>query len=225
MQIRHKSSPYIVSRTFDWTEIVNFWIDVQSWSERLPMDSEEWRYLLLSLSKGQQSSFLSAVQSPRRPPWEQGPVAVVLLGLDYGWQSDRWADWRVPIHLKSEFLNSQVTAIFWKRKWKVQSLHCHVELTLSFRPHFGRLLLEYCIINKWLHCILFTKMPFWHQIFTIYALLSQKFRHFSRQFLMAKKLLPPTYSLFGCMSVPGFNIVPQSAEGYQNILIMEQETR
>ena len=148
-QIRHKFSPYIVSRSFDWTEAVNFWINAQSWSEWLPMDSEEWRYLLLSFSKVQQSSILPAVQSPRCPPSEQGPVAVVLLGLDYGWQSDDcWADWSVPIHLKSEFLNSQVTAVFWifLQNLGRESEKCEVCTAMyNLHCHFALILAGYCL--------------------------------------------------------------------------------
>ena len=33
----------------------------------------------------------------------------------------------------------------WERMWKVWSVDCHAELTLSFRPNFCQLLLEYCM--------------------------------------------------------------------------------
>ena len=122
------------------------------------------------------------------------------------------------LHPKSKFMNCQVTAIFfnfppksWQRTWKVQSWNCHVELSLSFRPNFGQLLLDIIwIFNYIVYFFLFTKMLFWHKLFLIlmiYALLLRnflsQFTHFFRQFLRAEKPLTPTYSLFGCMIIVG----------------------
>ena len=124
----------------------------------------------------------------------------------------------IGIHSKSDFLNLQVAAIFcdfppksWQRTWKVQSWNCHVELSLSFRPNFGQLLLDIIwIFNYIVYFFLFTKMLFWHKLFLIlmiYALLLRnflsQFTHFFRQFLRAEKPLTPTYSLFGCMIIVG----------------------
>ena len=59
-------------------------------------------------------------------------------------------------------------------------------------------MLKYCI-NIYLHCIFFTKMPLWHQIFTI-LMIYPLLRTFSANFFGLKKQNPQSFSLFGCMT-------------------------
>ena len=63
-------------------------------------------------------------------------------------------------------------------------------------------------INIKLNCIFSTKMPLWHQVVTIlikqfyWKQIPSQFAHIFRQFLWTEKQWPPTYSLFGCMTLP-----------------------